>query len=336
MILITGITGLVGAHLALHLLENKVPSVRGTYRDEKNIEKTKTLFEYYKKEYLFEKIQWVKADILDIPSLEIAFQNIEYVYHCAAFISFDPNDEKKLRKTNIHGTANIVNFCVDKKVKKLCHVSSIAALGDLNQGENTITETTEWNKEVLHSDYAISKYGAEMEVYRAQQEGVDVVLVNPGIILGAYPHNWNKNSGSGALFTSVKKGLPYYTQGTTGYVSVQDVVTIMFFLMQSTICNEKFILISENKSYKEIITLVANQLKVKPPQKEAPFWLLNLAWKLDWLRHLLFRTKRKLSKSSAKSLVTTDFISNEKIVKTLNYSFQPVEKTIAEIAGCFK
>ena len=132
MVLVTGGTGLVGAHLILHLIENG-EIVRAIYRNPENIQKTKALFLLYKKEALFEKIEWVSADITDVPSLELAFENIDYVYHCAALISFDPKDEDLIRKTNIEGTANIVNFCIAKNIKKLCFVSSIAALGDLKE-----------------------------------------------------------------------------------------------------------------------------------------------------------------------------------------------------------
>ncbi len=209
MILVTGGTGLVGAHLLLHLLENGEQNLRAIYRKENQIQKTKSLFELYKKGNLFQQIEWFQADIIDIPSLEIAFQNVDYVYHCAAKISFNPSEEEELRKVNIEGTANIVNFCIDKKVKKLCHVSSIATLGDLGQNETIITEATEWNPEVLHSDYAISKYGGEMEVWRGHQEGLNVVIVNPGVIFG--PGFWNQ--GSGAFFTSIKKGIKFFKQG---------------------------------------------------------------------------------------------------------------------------
>ena len=205
MILVTGGTGLVGSHLLLHLLE-KGENVRAIYRNKKNIVKVKSLFDYYDKVDLVDKIDWIEADILDIPSLEIAFENVDYVYHCAGFISFDPNDENQLRKVNIEGTANIVNFCIAKKIVKLCHVSSIAALGDLTANQIILTENTEWNPEKLHSDYAISKYGAEMEIWRGQQEGLKAVIVNPGVIFG--PRFWNQ--GSGAFFSTIKKGIPFY------------------------------------------------------------------------------------------------------------------------------
>ena len=236
MILVTGGTGLVGAHLLLKLTENE-DSIRAIYRTATTIEKTKSLFRLYQKETSFVKIDWVHADITDVPSLEIAFQNVDYVYHCAGYISFDPNDEEKLRKINIEGTANIVNFCLSKNIKKLCHVSSIAAFGNVISNKIYIDEETEWNPEVYHSDYAISKYGAEMEVWRGQQEGLQVVIVNPGVILGSTI--WKE--GSGAIFTKIKNGLKFYTLGETGYIGVNDLVSTMFKLMERILLVNVFV-----------------------------------------------------------------------------------------------
>ena len=336
MILVTGGTGLVGAHLLLHLLENGEQTVRAINRNPKNVIQTKLLFELYEKSELFTKIEWISADILDIPSLEIAFQNVDYVYHCAAFISFNPEDEDELRKINIEGTANIVNFCIDKKVKKLCHVSSIAALGDLVPNEskqlnNTINEETEWNPEFSHSDYAISKYGAEMEVWRGFQEGLPVVIVNPGVIFG--PGFWNQ--GSGVIFSAVKKGFPFYTNGTSGYISVIDVVTIMHQLMNSDGNGERFVLISENYTYKSILTTIAKKIGARTPTIKAKPWLLNLAWRFDWFASKVFRTKRKLSKHSVQSLQSTELFSNEKIKKQLDYSFRDLDNYLNELVVYF-
>jgi len=331
MILVTGGTGLVGSHLLLHLLE-KGENVRAIYRNSKNIAKVNSLFDYYSKGNLAHKIDWIEGDILDIPSLEIAFENVDYVYHCAGFISFDPKDENLLRKINIEGTANIVNFCIAKKIAKLCHVSSIATLGDLALNETIITENTEWNPEKLHSDYAISKYGAEMEIWRGQQEGLKVVIVNPGVIFG--PHFWNQ--GSGAFFNTVKKGIPFFTNGSTAYVAVTDVVKVMYQLMNSDCNSERFIVIAENITYKDIIYLIASKIGASKPKIEATSWLLKLAWKLDWLLSLVFRTKRKITKNNSLSLQNSDVISNEKIKKYLNYSFEEISNYVDLIAVDFK
>jgi len=325
MILVTGGTGLVGAHLLLNLVENGV-KVRATYRQEQTIQKTKALFSLHRKDHLFTQIEWIEADVTDIPKLEIAFKDIDYVYHCAGYISFDPKDEEQLRKINIEGTANIVNLCIDYKVKKLCHVSSISALGDLAQNESYISETSEWNPEVYHSDYAISKYGGELEVWRGYQEGLPVVIVNPGVILGSMI--WKE--GSGAIFAQVKKGLSFYTKGQTGYVGVTDVVKVMMQLMRSDIEGERFSLVAENCPYETIIKSIAEKTKSKTPKYHAKPWLTNIVWRLDWVLSILGK-KRLLSKYAAQTLHSIDLYHSDKIKNALDFKFQSIDSVIQEI-----
>ena len=221
---------------------------------------------------------------------------------------------------------------------KCAHVSSIAALGDLlpsegkHPSQTPIDEQTEWNPEVPHSDYAISKYGAEMEVWRGLQEGLPVVIVNPGVILG--PGFWNQ--GSGILFQTVNTGISFYTIGSTGYVSVIDVVTIMHRLMRSDCSGEKFILISENYTYKNIFERIAAKLDVRKPTIQASSGLLNLAWRLDWIKSKIFQSKRKLSKTSVASLLSQTVFSNDKIKKELNYSFINIEEYLTTIIPFYK
>jgi len=327
MVLVTGGTGLVGAHLLLHLVENG-DAVRAIYRNTTSIQKTKYLFALYKKESLFEKIEWVQADITDIPSLEMVFENVEYLYHCAALISFDPTDEDLLRKTNIEGTANIVNFCIAKAVKKLCYVSSIAALGDLKENEEIITEEAEWNPEKQHSDYAISKYGAEMEIWRGQQEGLDTVIVNPGIIIGP----GFLEQGSGKLFKRVANGLSFYTKGVTGFIAVPDVVRITIQLMKNEYSNERFTLIAENLIFRDLLNAIADSLNVKRPFMHANPLLMNLLYRIDWFISTVFRQKRKLDRSTAKASYARNQYSNEKIMRVLGVEFLDIHRYIKGIS----
>ena len=327
MVLVTGGTGLVGAHLLLHLVENG-DAVRAIYRNITSIQKTKALFALYKKESLFEKIEWVQADITDIPSLEMVFENVEYVYHCAALISFDPTDEDLLRKTNIEGTANMVNFCIAKAVKKLCFLSSIAALGDLKNNEKIITEESEWNPEKQHSDYAISKYGAEMEIWRGQQEGLDTVIVNPGIIIGP----GFLEQGSGKLFKRVANGLSFYTKGVTGFIAVHDVVRITIQLMKNEYSNERFTLIAENLIFRDLLNAIADSLNVKRPFMHANPLLMNLLYRIDWFISTVFRQKRKLDRSTAKASYARNQYSNEKIMRVLGVEFLDIHRYIKGIS----
>ena len=327
MILVTGGTGLVGSHLLYHLCLQNV-AIRAIYRTKSSLENVKNVFRYYtENENLFSKIEWYQADITDVPKMIPAFSDVKQVYHCAAFISFNPKDYRKMRKVNIHGTAIIVNLCIAAKIEKLCFVSSIAAVGDSLKGK-IVTEENEWNKELDNSGYSITKFGAEMEVWRASQEGVDVVVVNPGVILGS--GFWN--SGSGKLFSQVNNGFRFYTEGVTGFVSVQDVVKPMILLMNSPVKNERFILISENKSFKEIFFLIADTLGKSRPSIKIKPWQTNLFWRFAWCVSKIARKEPLLSKYSARSAHSVAEYSSEKIQKKINYQFEDLEKSVQRIS----
>lgn len=329
MVLVTGGTGLVGAHLLLKLLQDG-QKVRAIYRTQASVQKTKKLFEIYNAQDLFTKIEWLEADVLDIPALEIAFQNIEMVYHAAALISFDPKEEEKLRKTNIEGTANIVNCALDFGVKKMCYFSSIAALGDPIQTHDEVDETTEWSPEKPHSDYAISKHGAEMEVWRGYQEGLDAIILNPGIIIG--PGFWD--SGSGLLFQMTADQNKYFSLGTSGFISVLDVIKIAVALMNSDVTGQNYCLVEENYSYQEVQFAIAKGMNLQPPFKHAKPWMTEVAWRLDWFLATVFNRKRTLSRATAKSMHTQTKYLNHKI-KNLGFEFQPIIPYIKEVAEQF-
>lgn len=331
MILVTGGTGLVGAHLLYQLtLENSV--VKAIYRKSSNLQAVKDVFSYYSDNYekLFQKIKWVEADILDIFSLEEAFKQVTEVYHAAALISFNPKEYYLMRKINIEGTANIVNFCIENKIKKLCYVSSIATIGK-STNNNVIDETNEWDIEKSNYGYAITKYGAEMEVWRASQEGVPVVIVNPGVILGA--GFWNR--GSGQLFSRIKNGMKFYSEGVTGYVAVTDVVKIMKQLMDSTIKNERFILVAENVSFKTVFTQIAQNLNVKQPTIKISKLMSEIGWRLDFLKSFFTGKPPILTKHTAKTIHQKRTFSSNKIKETLHYNFEPINDTIKNVCDLY-
>ena len=330
MVLVTGGTGLVGSHLIYQLLLAD-KQVVATHRESSNLSVVKRVFGYYTEDidFLYSKITWIEADILDITSLKHVFKiQFDHVYHCAAMISFKATDYFTLRNVNIKGTANLVNLSLGHSVQKFCYVSSIAVL-DEREDDMEITEANEWRPELNHHGYAISKYGAEMEVWRASQEGLDVIIVNPGIILGS--GLWE--SGSGKLISSVAKGLSFYTEGVTGFVSVQDVVFCMRKLMESDVKNERYILVSENKTYKEILFRIADELGVKRPSMKASKIMTEVVWRLDWFKSL-FGFERKLTRLSARSAHHQSYYSSAKVKNEIHFDFESVnsaiEKTCSE------
>jgi dihydroflavonol-4-reductase len=329
MILVTGGTGLVGSHLLYFLLKDN-QNVRAIHRKSSNLNEVKKVFSYYTEnpELLYDKIEWVEADITNIPALNEAFKNITHVYHAAAYISFNTKHYYKLKKANIEGTANIVNLCLKNNIVKLCYVSSIATIGKTTDN-SLITEDTQWNPEDNNSVYAITKYGAEMEVWRGTQEGLNTVIINPGIIMGS--GHWN--SGSGIILKSIAKGIPFYTLGGIGIVDVQDVVRAMIELMKSSIKNERFIIVSKSIYYKELLTTLALSLHKKPPRFVAKKWALLLFSKIDWIISKLFGTKRMMLKATVKSLFKISFYDASKIEKELNFKFTPYQETLKRVAN---
>lgn len=332
MILVTGGTGLVGTHLLASLVQ-KHDKIRAIHRKSSNLDAVKEVFSFYFDDVSsqFSKIEWIKGDIMDVTSLEKAFEGITYVYHVAALVSFNPKEYHLMRKINIEGTANIVNFSIAQKVKKLCFVSSIAAI-DKTPKNGLIDETGDWSVETNNYGYAITKYGAEMEVWRGTQEGLDAVIVNPGIILGS--GCWNTSSGK--IFTQVDKGLKFYTEGVTGYVSVKDVVKSMVKLMESTIKSERYILVAENRSLKGVLFSISDAFGKKRPSIKVTTLLAEITWRLLYIPSKLFGTEAKLTKQTAKSIHNKYHFSNDKIREAIDLEFEPIDKVIIEICANFK
>ena len=327
MILVTGGTGLVGSHLLYHLLlEND--SVRAIHQKNSDLNAVKRVFQFYgpDTDRLFTNIRWVEANLNDIPELEKAFEDVKYVYHCAAIVSFISKDYKKMRKVNIHGTTNIVNLCINRQVNKLCFVSSVAAIENGVEGE-MMDETDNWNNTTDKSGYAITKYGAEMEVWRASQEGIPAVIVNPGVILGSgFLHK-----GSGVIFDNVQKGLNFYTEGVTGFVGVQDVVKIMIQLMASSTINKRFLLVSENLSYKQILFMIADAMGKKRPKVRINKFISSCIWRLEYLRSRITLSSPLLTKHTAKSALSDHPYTADKIKRELNFEFEPVKDSIERV-----
>lgn len=333
MILVTGGTGLVGSHLLYHLvLDND--RVRAIHMKSSDLNAVKRVFSYYSPQFeaLFNKIRWVEADLNDVPALEQAFTDITRVYHCAAMISFASSDYQKMRRVNIEGTTNIINFCISNHIEKLCFVSSIATIENDSEGI-MMDESDSWNNSSDKSGYAITKHGAEMEVWRASQEGVDVVIVNPGVILG--PGFWHK--GSGNMFSRVNRGLKFYTEGITGFVGVEDVVRAMIRLMGSEISNQRYILVSENLSFKKTFALISDSLHKEKAKIRVNKIMIQLFWRIEYLRSKITLSEPLLTKYSARSSVSNHPYSSKKIITALaGFEFENIKSCVQKTATHFE
>ncbi len=316
MILVTGATGLIGSHVLLELLwPNK--KVRALKRSNSSLEEVKLLFEEKKQTTLLNQVEWFEGDITDITTLEALFHNVTEVYHIAGLVSFDDRKSKELYKVNVKGTANMVNFSIANKVERFLYMSSIAVMDAVHN--EVITEKNDFLDKKAQSKYAYSKFDAEMEVWRGSQEGLNVVIVNPGVVLGV--GFWNQSSG--AIIKKALKG--YYTSGGSAFVSVEDVAKCSIRLMDENHFNERFIIISENVLYEELVKTICASKNIKTKS------ISNT--KLKWLRAFsslcaLFGFKEIISQSTYESLISQTHYDNTKVRKALNYQFEKVSEIL--------
>lgn len=333
MILLTGATGLLGSHLLYELITNN-SEVTAIRRSEKNIPEVARVFSYYSDdpEALLKKVRWVDADILNYQEMLEAMEGIEEVYHCAAIVSFDPARRKEMINGNTEGTTNVVNAALEAGVRKLVHVSSTAAIGK-PAGDQPADESMIWTEGKSNTGYSISKFRSEMEVWRGVQEGLNAVIVNPSIILG--PGFWEH--GSSSIFTKIDQGMKFYSNGVTGYVGVWDVVKAMVQLMDSAISGERFLVTSENKTYREVFDLVAETLERKKPHIEGTLFMSELAWRLDWIKSkILGIGEHTFTRERVRAARNVVYYDNSKIKEALGLESEPVEEVIRKVARYYR
>lgn len=331
MILVTGATGLLGTHVMLELLA-RGKKIRALRRETSNLEQVRKVFRYYlgeKGDNQFDTIEWVVGNVNDVESLHEAVQGCSAVFHCAAIVSFRRRDFKKLIKVNKEGTANVVNSCLLNQIDHLVHVSSTAALGRV-ENKTVYDEKNKWVTSSANSGYAVSKYLAEMEVWRGAEEGLNVCVVNPSVIIG--PGDWNESSVS--IFRIIKKGLRFYTRGANAFVDARDVATIMAELSERRIFGQRYLTISENLSFRDLFKLIAAGFGVKAPGTEAKPWMAALVWRLESLL-ALFGRKQNITRETARSAMAVTQYSNEKIKSEINFEFIPIEKAVQNTVRFF-
>ncbi|MFH1120879.1 MAG: NAD-dependent epimerase/dehydratase family protein [Bacteroidota bacterium] len=325
MILVTGATGLVGSYLLYELLKADEP-VRAILHNPASIGHTRKIFSSLGSdaEALINRIEWVDGDVLDYFSLADAMKGVQKVYHCAAIVSFDPRDRELMMKINVDGTANVVNAALEMGVDKLCHVSSIASLGR-TENSNIIDEKSQFRTNTYNSKYSLSKYAGEREVWRGTAEGLNAVIVNPSVILGYS----DTDKGSTKMFSVIYRNSLFYGKGINGFVDVRDVVRAMTGLMESNVRNERFVVSAGDFTYREIFTLIARGFGKSDPKIALPDFLLNITWRLEWLRSKLTGARPLITRETARTSKGSFYYATKKLHCTLNFEYTPIEKTIS-------
>jgi len=315
MIFISGSNGLLGSHIAKLLIDQGL-SVRALRRPNSDL----GLLGSYS-----DKIEWIEGDINDVLLLKESLKGIETVIHCAAVVSYLPQDREYMYKVNVEGTANIINAAIENNIANFCHISSIAAIGK-SGNETIINEEFGIQELTFNTYYAKSKYLAELEVYRGREEGLKIFIVNPSVVLG--PGDWHK--GSTSLFKYVFNKNLFYTPGTLNYVDVRDVSQIVYQLLntEKPIDGSRFILNAGTISYKDFFYKIGEYFQVKSPSLKASPFISEIAWRLVYLKNLFSSQKTIITKETVRLGKNQFFYDNGKIRSLLGFHFRPLDETL--------
>ncbi|NNE29345.1 MAG: NAD-dependent epimerase/dehydratase family protein [Saprospiraceae bacterium] len=320
-ILVTGATGFLGSHLLRRLVNREAGQIIALRRSDSSMELVKDVAE---------KVDWQVSDILDQDGLFEACKNIDEIYHCAAIVSYHPALQQEMKKVNVEGTALLVNMALAQGVKRILHVSSIAALGRV-LGTKEVDENAKWAETKFVSHYGRTKHKAELEVWRGQAEGLSTIMINPSVILG--PGNWDQ--GPPRFFKRIFEGQKFYPIGGTGFVDVRDVAEIAILAMESGLEGERIIVNAENLSFKNFFGSMASALGVNPPKTEATPFMANLAWRTEAIKARLFGGQPLLTRETAKTAMSTFLFDNQKSRSLFHFSYRPVQQTIEWTANEF-
>jgi len=315
-VLLTGGTGFLGSHIMQHLVEAGIP-VRALTRSSKR--------PFYIPAALLDRVDWVEGDVLDVVSLQDAMAGVSAVIHAAAIVSFSKDNRRQMYAVNVEGTSNVVNTALESGVKRLLHVSSVAALGRTTQA-STVNEEKKWEENRSNTHYAISKHHAEIHVWRGLAEGLDSVIINPSTILGF--GNWNESSC--AIFKNAYREFPWYTNGVNGFVGVHDAAAAAVQLLQSSVSGQRFIVNAENWAFRNLFNAIADGFGRKRPHREATPAMGAVAWRLEKLKSMLTGKKPLLTRETAKVAHRMTRFDNAALLRALpGFSYTPLAEVVA-------
>lgn len=321
MLFVTGANGLVGSYICRALLKKgyAIKALRRTNSDLSLLADVQ------------DQIEWVEGDLDDPVLLKRLLVGAKGIIHAAGLVSFARQDYKQLHKVNAEGTANLLHAATDTGVTRFVHISSVAALGrDPKKPE--MDETVKWVESPHNSEYAKSKYQGELEVHRAQAEGMQTVVVNPSFVIG--PGDWNRSSTR--LFKYVFDENRFYTKGLLNYVDARDVADVVSTLYESDISGERFILSAGSCSYRDFFNQIAGHFDVKPPRQEATPFLQLLAYLADSVRSWFTGSKPLITAETRRMSGLRYAYDGHKITHAISFQYRGLNESLVWVCEQLK
>ena len=313
MVAISGANGLLGSFIVRKLIQEQKPflALKRANSD------TSLLND------VADQIEWRNTDVLNPVLLSDALEGCTQIIHAAAIVSYNPHRANEVMEINVQGTRNIVNACLEQNIKRLVHISSVSALGR-QKDQTLIQENNKWIDSPTNSLYAKSKYRAELEVFRGQEEGLSTLILNPSVILA--PADWDKSSAR--LFKYAWKQRPFYLDAYLNYVDVRDVASIACQSLDSDKQGERFIINAGNILFKFFFEKIARNFQTNPPKIRLSREMLRFLARAETFRSWITGSEPHITRETAQLADTQFLYDNKKIKKILNFEFQSIDNTL--------
>ena len=311
-ILITGGCGFLGQHLTKYILD-KFPEIKIKIIDLKA--NPNPVYDFSK----YDRIQIeLNRNICEYDSIKNDFDNIDVVIHLAGVISFSIKDKDFLHNVNVNGTANVLRAAKNGNVNKVIHISSVAALGYDNKKDKPVNEKFkfDWKKAVSKKKYyMLSKHLADVEVEKYRKQGLDIVILYPGLLYG--PGDMTNTS---RLIKAIKdQRIPFNMPGGTNIIDVRDVAKGIIDVLRKNPKNEDFLLSGHNMMFVDSNRIIAEVLSVDPPKRVMPKFLNFPLFHLFMFIETISKNKVELTADNVDSGFLFRYFDNSKALEKLGW-----------------
>ena len=321
-VLVTGPDGVLGSNLVRKLLQNN-------YKVQVFVERGKTTPTLEGLD-----IKFYYGNILNQDDLKAAFENTDYVIHCAAHTSVFPARNKYVNTVNIEGTKNIANACIEFGVKKLIYVGTANSFGFGPSKEELGNESQPYRSLKYGLDYMDSKYHAQLHLLKIiKEKGLNATIVNPTFMIGPF----DSKPSSGKMILALYNGkIPGYTKGGKNYIAVKDVVVAIINAIDKGKTGECYILGNENLTYSEAFNKMAEAIGAKAPKRKLTKFMVVTYGSFNSFFAKLFRYSPSVTRELAIISCDKHYYSSEKAQKELDLPQTPIEEAVKESFDWFK
>ncbi len=278
-------------------------------------------------------VEQVRADVLDADQVRRAFDGVEWVFHLAAKVSIEGDPDGSVHRTNVLGTRHVVEACLDRRVKRLVHFSSVHALRN-DPYDVPMDEQRPLADEGHAFAYDLSKAGSEREVQAGIKRGLDAVIVNPTAILG--PHDFKPSRMGQVLLDLHFRRLPALVAGGFDFVDVRDVAEGAVAAAEKGRTGERYLLGSAYRSVRALATLCKDATGLRPPVFTSPLWLARLGAPFAVAWASATHTRPLFTQESLHAIAGNPNVSHDKASRELGYLPRPLAASVADTYGWFR